>query len=44
MCCTCIIENEYTKIKKASNKSEIITYFEETLNTSLYCDNKKEFK
>jgi len=44
MCCTCIIDDEYTKIKKASNKSEIITYFEETLNTSLYCDNKKEFK
>lgn len=44
MCCTCTIDNEYTKIKSASNKSEIITYFEESLNTSLYCDNKKEFK
>lgn len=44
MCCTCIIDNKFTKIKKASNKSEVITYFEDTLNTSLYCDAKKEFK
>jgi len=44
MCCTCTINNEYTKIKRASNKSEIITYFEDSLNTSLYCDNQKEFK
>ena len=44
MCCTCTIENKYTKIKRASNKSEIITYFEDSLNTSLYCHNEKEFK
>ena len=44
MCCTCTIENEYTKIKRASNKSEVITYFEDSLNTSLYCHNEKEFK
>jgi len=50
MCCTCTITNEdteekeYTKIQRASNKSEIITYFEDSLNTSLYCDNQKEFK
>ena len=44
MSCNCTINNEYTKIRKTSNKHETITYFEETLNTSLYCDTKKEFK
>jgi len=43
MCCTCTLGKEYTKIKKASNKNEIIRYFDKTLNTNLYCDNKKEF-
>ena len=43
MCCTCIIDEKYTKIKKASNKSEIIVYFDEVLNTDLYCHNQKEF-
>jgi len=43
MCCNCTIDNEYTKIQSASNSSEKITYFELELNTSLYCDTKKEF-
>jgi len=44
MCCTCKISNKNTKIKNASNQIERITYFEENLDTILYCDNQKEFK
>ena len=43
MCCNCTIDNEYTKIRNATNTSEKETYFELALNTSLYCDTKKEF-
>lgn len=43
MCCTCKIDTNYTKISKASIKSEIIVYFQDELNITLYCDNKKEF-
>ena len=44
MCCTfCDINDNITKISRATNKIETITYFEDELNTALYCDNKKEF-
>jgi len=44
MSCNCTIDSEYTKIKRISNKFEVITYFKDNLNTDLYCDTKKEFK
>ena len=44
MCCTyCDINDKITKISRATNKIETITYFEDTLNTALYCATKKEF-
>ncbi len=44
MCCTyCDINDKITKISRATNKNETITYFEDELNTALYCDTKKEF-
>jgi len=43
MCFNCKIDGNYTQISKATNPSATITYFEDELNTSLYCDTKKEF-
>jgi len=44
MCCTyCDINDKLTKISRASNNSDTITYFEDELKTALYCDTKKEF-
>jgi len=35
---------ECSEITSLSNQIERITYFEENLDTILYCDNQKEFK
>lgn len=43
MCCTCIIDENFTKISRASNNYETQTYFIDALNTKLYCDTRKEF-
>ena len=44
MCCTyCDINDKITKISRATNKNETITYFQDELNTALYCGIKKEF-